>query len=180
MYTIDLSKFEQFIRPPISDILLFLHYKGLLSNLVICGSLGLVLNQRLFRKVGDIDFLEIECGYGENVGRLSESYKDDNKPSNVFQVDRENILCWKINIFNTKIEFMHHENKHLDYEHKKLILLEGITIPVKIENAEYAIKFKEKYTNSVIKTESIKKHQLDLQHLKAGTKHEMSFEDLFF
>jgi hypothetical protein len=174
MKQINLRDFQTFVKPEIGDILLFLNSKHLLDNLVICGSLGLVLNQKLFRPVGDLDLLEIRCGYGMNVGNLSGCYRSDDLPSNCFEVGNEQISAWKINIFNTKVEFLHHENKELEFEEVEIITLDAISLRCKLENPEYAIEFKKKYINSVIKTESIKKHQEDLNHIENGTKHKLT------
>lgn len=78
---INISDFKDLIKPEIIDCLLLLKAKGYLNRLIICGSLGLVLNKELKREVKDIDLLTIDDLYGcDNSLQVYGDYSEGNTP----------------------------------------------------------------------------------------------------
>lgn len=149
------------------DTLLFLHIKGYLKETIVCGSLGLYLNNRLKRAVKDIDLLTIPDWYGSGLLSI---YNTDEISSNTFSVNGENITCFKAAPLGVKIDFLHFVGKDLkEFKYETvLIKMDGIEFDMKIEDPEQAIKFKEYYIQAVGLPESIEKHKRDLKELKNG------------
>lgn len=166
MKQIDISN-NGFISQDITDCLVFLHAIGVMPNLVICGSLGLVLNGKLHRKVEDIDMLTIYDWYGCD-NRL-QMYADHGagQVSHKFNVDGIHISCWKIRLFGIKIDLLYnHSMTLLDTEEAILILDDNIKIPVRIEKPEVAISFKKKYLIADYSEENRKKHLADIDSME--------------
>lgn len=155
-----------YINQNIIDCLIFLHAKGILDNLIICGSLGLVLNDVLKRPVKDIDFLTIPDWYGGG-GTPVEPYLSDcsEQRSHRFQVGDVHITCWKIKLFDTKIDLLHNSSKQQTIFEEVELLVEGISMKVKLEDPAVAISFKEKYVIHDNSEESRNKHYTDLKVL---------------
>lgn len=165
---INISDFKDLIKPEIIDCLLLLKSKGYLNRLIICGSLGLVLNKELKREVKDIDLLTMDDLYGvDNSLQVYGDYSEGNK-SHSFNVNGQKITCWKIYLCGVKIDMLHNE-KLSEYEVVDLHLGEingddGVNIlTVKIEKPESAFLFKKQYVENDKSEDSRKKHLADLQ-----------------
>lgn len=136
-----------------------------MKDLIICGSLGLVLNERLRRPVNDIDFLTIPDWYGRG-GSLAPYCDDiDGNVSHRFEVDSLQITCWKVRLFNIKIDLLHNA-RGTEFEEVELIIDGNIHIVAKIEKPEIAIAFKEKYRRADKSEQSREKHDKDLAAIK--------------
>lgn len=161
MKKINIDEYRQYLSQNIIDCLIFLNAKGILNQMIICGSLGLVLNKVLYRKVEDIDFLTIPDWYGRGDSPVI-PYLDDSsgKQSHIFNVAGERITCWKIRLFDTKIDLLHNPRSTV-YQDVELTV-EGIVMFVKVEDPLVAISFKEKYVVHDKSEESREKHRKDL------------------
>lgn len=162
------SSKEPYPGEDIWDTLLFLHIKGVLKDTIICGSLGLYLNNRLKRAVKDIDLLTIKDWYGH--GHPLTKYKTEEEHSSIFSVNNDIITCWKSSPLGIKIDFLHFQDKPLtDFKYETvLVKMDDIEFEMKIEEPEQAIKFKEYYIKAVGLPESIEKHKKDLIELNNG------------
>lgn len=157
-------EYDEKLNSNITDVLLFLYSKEMLDNLVICGSLGLYLNDKLSRKINDVDLLEIDCKYGLNPGNLALMYTTSCNSSSKFHAGDALIKCWKINIFHTNVDFLFNTKNEIEYD------LMELTIPniknsliVKVERPDSAYKFKELYAESIHNDEDRLKHRRDLE-----------------
>lgn len=157
--------YNEHLNSNIIDVLLFLHSKEILDNLVICGSLGLYLNDKLSRKINDVDLLEIDCKYGLNPGNLAQMYTTSCNSSSKFHAGDALIKCWKINIFNTNIDFLFNTKDEIEYDLMELIIPEiKNSLIVKVERPDNAYKFKELYVDSIYNDEARLKHKRDLEN----------------
>lgn len=148
-------------------VLLLLKELQILDNFVICGSLGLLLNQKLFRKINDIDLLCIESYYG--IDNPLQGYRRfDSQVSHRFEVDKDKITCFKIELCGVGCDLLH--NPSLKSEYYTECILECSSygkyfeLEVKLELPERAIQYKEKYIKADNSEESRLKHNTDIQN----------------
>ena len=134
-------------------------------EVVFCGSLGLVLNDKLHREVKDIDILVNENYYQNGnffneirVGNLSDSHK--------FMVGKDEVLSFKLKfpIFDKKVSVDVLYNATSDPIKYSLINLHDLGI--KVEKPESAINAKLKYIEHDLSHDSILKHLKDLIYLE--------------
>jgi len=133
-------------------------------DVVFCGSLGLVLNDKLDREVKDIDILVKKNYYQKGkfynnirIGSESDSHK--------FMVGKDEVLSFKLEfpIFDKKIkvDVLYNKNVKPQFE---LIFFDDVRICV--EKPEAAINAKIKYIEHDISHDSILKHLKDLIYLE--------------
>jgi len=132
-------------------------------DVVFCGSLGLVLNDKLHREVKDIDVL-VTVNY-HLEGGFYNSFRIGNSTSHKFMVGKDEVLCFKLEfpILDKKIGIDVLYNKNVKPEFK---IFDFFETKINVETPESAIKAKLLYIqndNSII---SVGKHLKDLIYLE--------------
>lgn len=129
-------------------------------NVVFCGSFGLVLNEKLLRKVKDIDILTPVNYYGNpNDFFLDERTRTDVNisESHKFMVGKDQVFSFKVQVYGVSIDVLYNDTTHPKfYEHE----FHGIMI--KVETPESAIRAKKLYVVNDKSQYSVIKHLKDL------------------
>lgn len=139
---------------------------------VFCGSLGLVLNGKLNRQVGDLDVITkgdwfnpspliLDNAIGGQVEFMKE-YRippgSEENTSHIFMVGKDTVSCWKMKIDDVSVDMMHNRDTKPLWE--EIDFFNGQKI--KIETSESAIKAKLGYVIHDKLQHSATKHLKDL------------------
>lgn len=144
---------DKYISQDIWDVLLDI--TAAYPSIVICGSVGLVLNGVLKREVHDIDILS------QDDLHFANSTKVFNADSERFTVKDEITNCSYIFLNKVKVDVLKNSGKPPKYAK---MYFKGRFL--KVENPKYAIRFKKKYILANDNLESVLKHLADLLLLK--------------
>ena len=134
-------------------------------EVVFCGSLGLVLNDKLHREVKDIDILVNE-NYYKMGGFFGELRTSEVSESHKFMVGKDTVLSFKLvfPVFDKKIKVDVLYNATSEPIKYSLINLHDLGI--KVEKPESAIGAKLGYIEHDLSHDSILKHLKDLIYLE--------------
>ena len=133
-------------------------------EVVFCGSLGLVLNDKLHREVKDIDIL-VNNNYWKNGDFFNELRTSDISESHKFMVGKDIVLSFKLEfpIFDKKVKVDVLYNEKNKPKYNKFVL---DNLGIKVEEPESAINAKLKYIEHDLSHDSILKHLKDLIYLE--------------
>ena len=127
------------------------------SNIIFCGSIGLVVNGVLDRKVGDIDVITPE-NYWTGGGFMNNlRVSSVNEHSHQFMLGKDTVLCFKLSVNEVKVDVFYNNGAKPEFEEIEVM---GETF--KIETPESALKVKLDYVvNDGLQGSAIK-HLKDL------------------